>query len=115
MFPKERELQGVKLWECESFQERRRKETGSCLLLFSLYVSLYMSFQKKWKGPKALGKIMFVSEAEGFQALKILFLCLPEGPCFLTIFYFEYQPLNQKQFASKFSLKKNTSLLELEW
>jgi hypothetical protein len=72
-----------------------------------------VSFQKKWKGPKALGKIMFVSEAGGFQALKIHFLSLPEGPCFLTIFYFEYQTLTQKQFASNFSLK-NISRLGLK-
>lgn len=83
--------------------KRKERKVGSILLLFSLRVSLYVSFQKKWKGPKALGKIMFVSEAEGFQALKIPFLCLPEGLCFLAIFCFEYQKLNQNQFASNFS------------
>lgn len=68
--PKERELQGVELWEHKSFQEQRKRKVGSGLLLFSLCVSLSVSFQKKWKGPKALGKIMFVSEAEAFKHLK---------------------------------------------
>lgn len=81
----------------------KKEKWGSFLLLFHLRVSPYVSFQKKWKGPKALGKIVFVSETEGFQALKIPFLCLREGLCFLAIFYFECQTLNQNQFASNFS------------
>lgn len=58
-------------------EEERKEGTASCSLVCVL---LSVSFQKKWKGPKALGKIMFVSEAGGFQALKIHFCAFLKDP-----------------------------------
>lgn len=57
---------------------KSRKEGTECKCpLLSMF--LPMSFQKKQKEPDTPGKIMFVSEDGGFQALTIHFsFCLPE-------------------------------------
>lgn len=57
------------------YKSRKKGAEHKCPLLS---VFLPMSFQKKQKEPDTPGKIMFVSEDGGFQALTIYFsFCLP--------------------------------------